>query len=131
MKKHNGYGISAIKAVKNKHLFSTPKEAWEFAVDDSFKSESSKAKGCPKNAFLGLCEAGFVKGIPKGNYTRSIKNKNYSLTAINILIANSKQTFTPRFLWEEVSVQLDLGKKQHSSQMDVVLALWNQNLIIL
>ena len=30
--------------------------------------ESSRKKGCPQSAFLGLCEDGYVKGIPQGRY---------------------------------------------------------------
>ena len=37
-------------------------------------SKSSQEKGCPKSAFLGLCEEGFIKEISKGKYTSSVKN---------------------------------------------------------
>jgi hypothetical protein len=118
----NKYGTAAINAAKeNKN----PIESWNKAVKD-FDSESAKVKGCPKNTFLGLCEEGLVKGIPKGNYTKSVKNKEYALKAVAILKQNTQTTFSPKELWEK----LELGDKRSNSQMDVVLALWENGLIV-
>jgi hypothetical protein len=82
-------------------------------------------KGCPKNTFLSLCEEGLVKGIPKSNYTKSVKNKDYALRAVAILEQNKHTTFLPKELWDK----LELGDKRSNSQMDVVLALWENGLI--
>ena len=98
---------------------------WKIAVK-YFASESSKTKPCPKNTFLGLCEAGFVKGIPKGNYTKSIKNKKYAIKAVTVLKQNKHTTFSPKELWDK----LELRDKRSNSQMDVVLALWEHGLIV-
>lgn len=117
----NKYGTAAINAVKESQ---NPIESWEIAVKD-FDSESAKVKGCPKNTFLGLCEDGYVKGVPKGNYTKSIKNKEYAINAIKIIKNNPNKSFSPKELWGE----LNLGDKRHNSQMDVVLALWENGLI--
>ena len=118
---YNNYGSAAIKAAKKGQ---DPIESWKVAVND-FDSESSKSKGCPKNTFLGLCEKGLVKGIPKGNYTKSVKNKEYAKKAVEILKQNTQTTFTPKELWDK----LELGDKRHNSQMDVVIALSDHNLI--
>lgn len=40
-----------------------------------FGESTSQRKGCPKGVYLGLCEEGLVKGIPKGKYTKSKKIK--------------------------------------------------------
>lgn len=73
------------------------------------KSKSSIAKGCPKNTFLGLCEEGLVKEKKrKGNYTKSIKNKKYAISAVNILKTNLSQKFTPGQLWNKLCLDLDL-----------------------
>ena len=77
------------------------------------------------SSFLALGEAGLVKGIPKGNYTKSIKNKEYAARTVEILKQNKLRTYTPKELW----LALELGNKRSNSQMDVVLALWNANLI--
>jgi hypothetical protein len=73
-----------------------------------------------------LCEEGLVKGIAKGNYTKSDKNKSYALKAVEILKSNKNNSFTPKELWDK----LELGDKQSNSQMDVVLALWENGLIV-
>jgi hypothetical protein len=66
-----------------------------------------------------------VKGIPKGSYTKSVKNKEYATRAVEILKQNTQTTFSPKELWEK----LELGDKRHNSQMNVVLALWEHGLI--
>ena len=49
--------ITAAKLVGEKNL--TPVDAWARAVVKKFPdSISSQLKGCPKNAFLGLCDDG-------------------------------------------------------------------------
>ncbi|GLB51338.1 hypothetical protein NBRC110019_03770 [Neptunitalea chrysea] len=123
MPNYNEYGEVAINVAKTK---GNPEENWKAEVKkDFFDSISSQKKNCPKSAFLGLCEKGLVKGIPEGKYTRSIDNKAYAVKAIDILKSNTKTTYTPKELWEE----LNLGDKRPNSQMDVVLALWENGLI--
>ncbi len=125
MKKTNKYGETAIKAVEIYTTTLCPKEAWKQAAKEKMSSPSAQVKGCPKSAFLGLCETGFVKGIPKGNYTLSKKNKTYAIDAINIL-KEKKDTYSSAIkLWEVISN----NTISHNSQMDVVLALWNNKLI--
>jgi hypothetical protein len=64
----------------------TPREAWEYAAEKNFIAGSSNIdKGCPKNAFLGLREEGLVKGVPAGKYTRSDRNKQYPINAVELL----------------------------------------------
>lgn len=73
---YNNYGKCAVKSVELNNSFPSPMEAWEKVAFVLFDSESSQEKGCPKNTFLGLCEEGLVKGISKGNYTKSVKIKS-------------------------------------------------------
>ena len=76
------FGRAAVRAVKliTEREVESPRKAWASAT-----AEIDYDKGCPKDAFLGLCEAGLVKGVPKGNYTRSRKNKEYAIKAVRIL----------------------------------------------
>lgn len=129
----NNYGLSAIKAVQI--LQSTedtkPLTAWNTASTDLFGAGSfAQKKGCPKNAFLGLCEEGFVEGIAKGDYTYkpSSLNKEYALKAVELLRVNSQLANDKSALRKEVMQGV---KKSHNSQMDVVIALWNNDLIVL
>ena len=123
----NKYGQTAVKAVQNYKNSYSITEIYSRAAKEIFDTKSSQEKGCPKGTFLGLCEEGLVKGIPKGNYTKSVKNKEYALQAVQILKRSPTKTFTPIELW----LALNLGDKKSNSQMDVVLALWNNNLIVI
>jgi hypothetical protein len=127
--KMNKFGKCAINAVTLYHNMGNndPIEAWKEAVKHEFKnSESSREKGCPREAFLGLCEKGLIIGIQAGNYTNSKENKKYAIKAINILKNNSGEDLTPNNLWKKV---MSPNTKTHNRQMDVVKALWDSNLI--
>ena len=127
MKKYNNYGVTAIDATLKGN---TPLKSWQITIENNFTSESSKIKPCPKNAFLGLCEDGLVKGINSGSYFISKKpnlNKKYAIAAVDILKENPN--LSTNELWDSVREKLDLGSKEHNSQMDVVLALWEKDLI--
>tara|TARA_R110002050_G_scaffold4573_2_gene22150 strand:+ start:61304 stop:61702 length:399 start_codon:yes stop_codon:yes gene_type:complete len=127
MTNYNEYGKVAIKAAK---ATGNPKDNWLKEVQKAFfDSESSQKKSCPKSAFLGLCEEGFIKGVSKGKYTTSVDNKAYAIKAIHLLRSNPKTIYTPKELWEKVKKELFIIKKDHNSQMDVVLALWNTEMI--
>jgi hypothetical protein len=52
------------------------------------------------------------------------RNKAYAVQAVELLRAGTHKTVTQ--LWEAVSD----GAGDHSSQMDVVLALWKNGLIV-
>lgn len=125
----NKYGESAIKAARlyqNKDA-SSLRSAWEQATTEMFGPRSSgQRKSCPRDAFLGLCEKGLVKGIPLGDYTRSDKNKGYAILAVEILRESPELADDPGFLWKRV---IGGEYKAHNSQMDVVTALWKAHLI--
>lgn len=125
-KNYNKYGLTALKSVQNYRNSYSILEIWSRSAKEIFETKSSQEKGCPKNTFLALCEEGLVKSVPKGKYTKSEKNKNYALKAVSILKNNPNSSCTPKELWDN----LELGNKRHNSQMDVVLALWENNLII-
>jgi hypothetical protein len=89
-------------------------------------SPTARKKGCPRGAFLGLCEEGMVKGIPAGRYTSSRENKAYAIRAVTLL-AEETQNWSRSTLWQAVTND---PQKTHNSQMDIVLALWKNGLII-
>ncbi len=123
----NKYGLTAIKAVE---IGGHPKEAQQKAVEKHCKTIYTREKGCPKIAFLGLCEEGFVKKIKKGKYTRPYKgdqspNKKHAIEAYNLLKEKPEYAdLKPKELWGK----LNLGTKSYNYQMDVVLGLWKANL---
>lgn len=100
----------------------TPSAAWEIATTELFGAKTpAQTKGCPKGAFLGLCQAGYVAGVPGGEYTRSEKNKDYAVAAIELLRLEPGLASDLPELWRRV---LRGVPKQHNSQMHVVAALW-------
>ena len=135
MSSFNLYGVVAVVAADGKNKKSNPSESWDEACKDFFEFISSKEKQCPKNAFLGLCEAGFVKGYPRGKYfktNRVNKNKEYAIEAVSYLRKYPKVTMASKNkIWEAVLKKLSLDKKKHNSQMDVVIALYLNNLLMI
>lgn len=122
------FGNAAVEAVYifNNEKAKSPLEAWKIAIKRQTKSASSQLKGCPRDAFLGLCSEGLVVGISPGNYTSSERNKSYVVCAVSELkrcpeLANNKSG-----LWSRV---VEDGKAENS-QMDVVCSLWKSGLII-
>jgi hypothetical protein len=123
------YGESAILATHSilSGRTSSPVEGWEIAVAEMYPdSPSSRVKCCPKNAYLGLCEAGEVRGIPAGSYTTSLCNKEYALRALSLLRSDPLFSGDSRTLWRMV---MKAKVIRHNGQMDVVLALWHKDLL--
>lgn len=90
MNKYNKYGATALQSAVNSN---NPIESWKMATEDIFESKSSREKGCPKNAFLGLCEEGLVKGIQPGAYLKSKKpnlNTKYAIEAAALIKKNPR-----------------------------------------
>lgn len=126
----NKYGRAALRAVEICRTTTaplTPPEAWELATSELFGAGTpAQKKGCPKGAFLGLCQVGYVTGIPKGDYTRSEKNREYAVAAAALLAAEPQLADNWPELWKRV---LKGDSKQHNSQMQVVIALWQYGLL--
>ncbi len=122
----NRYGEAALMAVRmelyGKAL--SPAERWQDAVGKLYPTTPiGQKKSGPRGAFLGLCEAGLVKGIPAGNYGAAGRNKDYAVEAVRLLKAGTHKTVSQ--LWSGVG-----DAAEHASQMDVVLALWKNGLIV-
>lgn len=104
--------IKALTLIRDKNV--KPEDAWEHT------------KGCPKSAFLGLCEYGWVKGIePTSEFgAETSPNKCYALVAADYLFyRNENKELTPSDLWYLVKKKYTGGAKSHNGQMNVVLAL--------
>ena len=125
----NKYGQAAMYATElyHKNKAATPTTAWETAVIKIFQnSASSQNKGCPRGAYLGLCESGAITRIPKGNYCKSDKNKHYAVKALHILKNSSSPPPSAMELWKKVTHGEAIT---HNNQMDVVLCLWHKGYI--
>ena len=128
----NRYGEAALIAVRMQTFGKalSPAERWMAAVQQVYPTTPiGQKKSGPRNAFVGLCEAGLVKGIasgvPEPGTSGAARNKAYAIQAVELLRAGTHTTVTQ--LWPAVS---DDEAGEHASQMDVVLALWKNSLII-
>ncbi len=124
---YNKYGIASIEAIKllNETTSLQPTEAWEIATKKIFgEATPSQKKPCPRSTFLAICETGKLKGVDPGNYTSSLKNKNYALQAINLLIETPELATNKIMLWHRIP---GCENKTHNSQMDVVISLLNSS----
>lgn len=104
-----------------------PKAAWAVAVARVFpNSQTSREKGCPRASFLALCGMGFVKDVPHGSYTRSIKNMAYAARAVAEIRNNPSTADDEQALWRTVTEGNDIAPNH---QMDVVTSLWRAGLV--
>jgi hypothetical protein len=121
------YGDAALWAIRLIKTGEAPNTAWNMATHQFFpNSPSSQKKPCPKGAFLGLCEDRLVTGVAAGRYTNSKDNKKYAVKAVALLRINPMLAQDENNLWRAVIE----GQKHNNQQMDVVLRLWNNDLII-
>ena len=127
----NRYGEAALLAVRmelyGKAL--TAGERWEDAVKKVYPTTTAgQKKNAPRAAFVGLCDAGLVKGVAAGSSgltSAGNRNRDYAVEAVRLLRAGTHKTVTQ--LWAAVT---DGDQTEHASQMDVVLALWKNGLIV-
>lgn len=124
MGKYGEAAIAATALAKSKSI--DVRDAWVAATKQVFPSQvASQAKGCPRGAYLGLCEAGLVEGVASGRYTRSKLNKRYAMDAIHLLRRAPSLADHPAKLWKMIGND----RKVENSQLDVVIALWKSKLI--
>jgi hypothetical protein len=124
----NRYGEAALLATQQGPSGDiNPIARWESAVEKLYPtSATARKKISPRGAFLGLCEEGLVKGIPAGLYKASKDNKAYAVRAV-ALLTEGTQHWSTTALWQAVTGG---AEKTHNSQMDIVLALWNNGRIV-
>jgi hypothetical protein len=123
----NRYGDAAILAARQAASGGNPIAQWEKSLEKLYPtSPVARQKSGPRGAFLGLCEEGLVKEIPAGDYSSSKDSKAYAVRAVALLTA-AKQHWSKSALWHEVT---DGAGKQENGQIDIVLALWNNDLIV-
>ncbi|MDP3058582.1 MAG: hypothetical protein Q8N36_03910 [bacterium] len=126
----SSYGLVAVLAVRI--IIETgecPASAWRQAVIEVIPNNRlAREKGCPKGAFLGLCEEGYVKGVAPGRYHRGYKmNKIYALRTVELLISNPEIAGDVEGLWGKV---VSSSSIRHFGQAEVVVELWNNGYIV-
>ena len=123
------YGTIALRAwelITTQNL--SPPDAWVAAVrehyTDSAKQKNALQHTCPRGAFLGLCQRGFVRGISPGAYTESTASSGYALAAVGLLQAEPTLASDKSALEKRV-----FGTRTPNDEVNVVLALVGQNLL--
>ncbi|MCO7262021.1 DUF6979 family protein [Dickeya zeae] len=107
-----------------------PKECWEYSIIQITSSRESQKKGCPKSAFLGLCQDGYVKGIPKGDYlSPDSPNKKYAVAAAYLVLKEPDRKYSKAELWRNATKDCPGAAENQNGQMDVVLALKEDGLL--
>lgn len=128
------YGRAAVKATQliTAGKAKSPLDAWRKSTVALFgKGTSSQKKSCPRDAYLGLCESGLVRGVQPASYTKSVDNKAYAVAAAQLLRRNpSLKALGNIALWRRVLKHLNASlTKAHNQQMDVVKTLFSHGLI--
>jgi hypothetical protein len=123
------YGKTAIDAVKlmRQKIKYTSIEAWKKAIVFNTTSEESRKKGCSRAAFIGLCEEGYILGIPASNTKTISKNSKYATEAAKYLIENTPNKITINELWQKIEEPKPLNE---NGQMQIVIALWQNKILV-
>ena len=124
----NRYGEAALMAARQGAIANiSPWDTWEIAMEKLYPtSPIARKKASSRNAFLGLCEAGLVKDIPAGEYGATKESKGFAVRAVALLVEAS-QPWSTSTLWKAVT---NNSAKPHNGQLDVVMALWKNDLIV-
>lgn len=122
------YGDAAVKATELliSKKCNSPRVAWERAIKEFTKSEWSRKKGCPRDAYLGLCNAGLVKGVKPDKHANLTANGKYAVELVRAIKANPKIVNLPK---EKLFQQVAPGVKENG-QVGVVFALFKNDLIV-
>jgi len=101
-------------------------DAWTAATRALIGSESSRDKGCPRGAFLGLAYAGAIEGVSGAYAADGGNNGRYARTAWKALVADPDLAFDSDALWE---LARRGGPAHQNGQIDVTIALWEAGLL--
>lgn len=124
------YGETAVRAV---NLYADGKassimDAWEIATRETLSTKSMQIKSCPRTTFLCVCESGIVVGVPSGEYNKKRTTKELkqdTLRAIELLRNEPNLANDKTILWKKIGTSAN----QQNGRMDVITALWVNNLI--
>lgn len=118
--------IDAVEFMKN-NITCTSKDAWQKFIVLNTSSEESQKKGCSRLAFMGLCEEGYILGIPASSTKTISKNSKYATQAAKYLIDYKPQKITIKELWQKIEEPKPLNE---NGQMQIVIALWQKDLLV-
>lgn len=129
------YGDTAVEAaVLLRNGYRSAEDAWRVVAGEVFRdAPAARGKVCLRETFLGLCQAGLIRGVEATRCVPSDSglNRGYSVAAVRLLAADpGLGQRGASELWRRVMNEVGAEPtKRHNQQMDVVLARWNKRLI--
>lgn len=124
MRQYGQVAVRAARALQGSSMDS--RDAWKQAARAVIRSESSRDKGCPRGAFLGLAYTGAIEGVTGAYADDGGKNGLYARKAWKELVSSPGLASDPQGLWERVRSG---GPVNQNGQLDVTLALWKAGLL--
>jgi uncharacterized protein DUF6979 len=127
MTKYGEAAVMAARAADQSGI--APARAWTDAVSVLYaNSEWGRKKSCPKHAFLGLCEAGVIRGVPPGQYAahRSGSNKEFTMRALEAVRQDPALLLQKSRLWEIATDGSGVGE---NGQLGVLESLRSAGLL--
>lgn len=104
-----------------------PADAWAVMAAELYAATPAlQDRGCGRSAFLGLCAAGAICGIPASDCVDTKKDQSYALRALEILNEDPTLAHDQDTLWRFVT---DGRGIRHNGQMDVVCTLFRAGLL--
>lgn len=124
------YGVIALRAwelVTSQGI--SPPDAWRAAVCERYPGPAQQRNAlqhtCPRGAFLGLCQRGFVRNVVPRSYTESTASSGYALAAVGLLQAEPGLAADKPELERRV-----FGTRTPNDEVNVVLALLRDDLLV-
>ncbi|QLG09490.1 hypothetical protein HLB42_00960 [Deinococcus sp. D7000] len=111
-------------ALNHSHL---SEEAWSAAVqilaEQGVGTASSRAKGCPRAAFIGLASHGFINGFSARSPGPLNQNAQHALSAYRLYLSDPSLLNRKSDWWQAVAAERQINRKRHNGVLDVVSAL--------
>ncbi|CAM3661483.1 hypothetical protein DESA109040_19055 [Deinococcus saxicola] len=105
----------------------SPLQAWENAkqtlAERDIGTPISRAKGCPKAAFVGLAKHGYVRGFVKPSDRPLRENARHALCAYRLYLADPALLGRKPAWWQAVAAERGISRKGQNGVLDVMAAL--------
>ena len=120
--------VSIILTDSNNLSESKITDIWFKEIQKLTSSKDSIKKGCPRNTLIGLILNNQTEIKIEGNFTFQSKNYEY----VRFILSNHRQLLQEGNkiqLWSLIQGKFGIPPKNQNGQLDVLLALYNKNLL--
>lgn len=120
MRNYSKAAVDAYQLITTKNI--EPAVAWKAAISSVTPSDSARKKGCPRETFLGLAYAGYLREVnPDPNARSTGVLRERAVSAANALLAQ------PGIGEKELSILLGYTDKQGA--YDIVIELSKREIL--